>query len=614
MKFSRHFVPLTIILAALFTLTASTAFASGATWVQRTGVGQRYWTGIASSADGIKLVAAPFSAADGTSPDYIYTSTDGGVTWATSTAPQAHWSTVASSADGIKLVAAPFSAADGTSPEYLYYSTDGGATWTQLTGAGQRFWDTVACSADCSTIVAAPYEDSAGNPDYFYTSSDGGATWTQQTGEGLHLWDGAASSADGKRLAVGVDHGYIYTSNDGGTTWTPQTTLGNKEWAWIASSADGMKLAVDQEASDYIYTSTDGGANWATSTAPLMAWEQLTSSADGTKLAAASACDATCATNNDGAIWTSDDGGATWIEQTNTGGRYWYGITSSADGTKLAAVAEANITSSNFDYLYTATLSPSLTTSAASPISTAGATLNGSIDTIGNDNPTTRGYVYGADTSYGATTTESGTFGTGSFTADIASLVCNTAYHFAPYATNGYLGYGTDDTFTTSACPTPSPAPAVLSGGGWSGGCSTYPQGELSSWGVVPCTPTNPSQGPAVSPVRLQSSATPTSSPPSVQSPASTSATQGITLPKNHQLWDMGPDILLLQQFLNAHGYILTLTGSGSPGKETNIFGPGTYQALIKYQRAHNLPPTGYLGPLTRAALALPVSETSTSQ
>ena len=76
------------------------------------------------------------------------------------------------------------------------------------------------------------------------------------------------------------------------------------------------------------------------------------------------------------------------------------------------------------------------------------------------------------------------------------------------------------------------------------------------------------------------------------------------------------PDILLLQQFLNTHGYVLTPTGNGSPGMETDIFGSHTYQALVKYQAANGLPPTGYLGPLTRAVLngTSPTEASSTVQ
>jgi peptidoglycan hydrolase-like protein with peptidoglycan-binding domain len=60
----------------------------------------------------------------------------------------------------------------------------------------------------------------------------------------------------------------------------------------------------------------------------------------------------------------------------------------------------------------------------------------------------------------------------------------------------------------------------------------------------------------------------------------------------------------MLQQWLNAHGFVIAATGPGSPGNETTTFGILTDKALIKFQRSQGLPATGYLGPLTRAALA----------
>ena len=69
-------------------------------------------------------------------------------------------------------------------------------------------------------------------------------------------------------------------------------------------------------------------------------------------------------------------------------------------------------------------------------------------------------------------------------------------------------------------------------------------------------------------------------------------------------------DIRHLQQFLNNNGFRLSESGPGSPGKETNIFGPLTKQALINFQEANAgqiLEPlgltkgTGYFGPSTRA-------------
>jgi Putative Ig domain/Putative peptidoglycan binding domain len=60
---------------------------------------------------------------------------------------------------------------------------------------------------------------------------------------------------------------------------------------------------------------------------------------------------------------------------------------------------------------------------------------------------------------------------------------------------------------------------------------------------------------------------------------------------------------LALQQFLNTHGFTVATTGPGSPGNE-NFFGAKTFQALKKFQQAHNLPATGYLGPLTRTLIS----------
>ena len=39
-----------------------------------------------------------------------------------------------------------------------------------------------------------------------------------------------------------------------------------------------------------------------------------------------------------GYIYTSSDTGVTWTAQTAAGSRTWYSITSSSDGTKIAAV------------------------------------------------------------------------------------------------------------------------------------------------------------------------------------------------------------------------------------------------------------------------------------
>jgi hypothetical protein len=56
-----------------------------------------------------------------------------------------------------------------------------------------------------------------------------------------------------------------------------------------------------------------------------------------------------------------------------------------------------------------------------------------------------------------------------------------------------------------------------------------------------------------------------------------------------------------LQRFLNDNGFTIAQSGPGSPGNETNIYGPLTQQAVIKFQSQNNISPAvGYFGPLTR--------------
>ena len=62
-------------------------------------------------------------------------------------------------------------------------------------------------------------------------------------------------------------------------------------------------------------------------------------------------------------------------------------------------------------------------------------------------------------------------------------------------------------------------------------------------------------------------------------------------------------DVIRLQKFLNANGYVITKSGAGSPGHETNLFGSLTKKALQKFQKAHGLTPDGIFGPKTRAAI-----------
>ena len=278
------------------------------TWTARES--NRQWESVASSSDGVKLVAVVVGG-------QIYTSTDSGATWTARDSNRA-WYFVASSADGTKLAAV-------VGNGQIYTSTDSGATWTARDS--NRLWYSVASSSDGTKLVAC---DNA--PGQIYTSTDSGVTWTAR--DSSRFWRSVASSSDGVKL-VACDNapGQIYTSTDSGVTWTARDS--SRFWRSVASSSDGVKL-VAVVVGGQIYTSTDSGATW-TARDSSRGWRYVASSSDGTKLVAGV---------QGGQIYTSTDSGVTWTARDSS--RQWHGVASSSDGTKLVAGV-------NFGQIYTST-------------------------------------------------------------------------------------------------------------------------------------------------------------------------------------------------------------------------------------------------------------------
>jgi hypothetical protein len=67
---------------------------------------------------------------------------------------------------------------------------------------------------------------------------------------------------------------------------------------------------------------------------------------------------------------------------------------------------------------------------------------------------------------------------------------------------------------------------------------------------------------------------------PSVSETAATKSMFTKTL----QVGSVGQEVLLLQKFLNTHGFVIATSGSGSLGNETSSFGKATQKALQSYQ------------------------------
>jgi hypothetical protein len=171
---------------------------SGTTWSPRES--DRNWSGIASSADGTRLVAV-------VSGGQIYVSSDSGTTWSPRESVR-EWVSVASSADGTRLAAV-------VQNGRIYVSSDSGLTWSPR--ESDRNWSGIASSADGARLAATV------NGGQIYVSSDSGLTWSPR--ESSRAWQSVASSADGTRLAAVVDAGFVYTYDNENRTPSVYLTL-----------------------------------------------------------------------------------------------------------------------------------------------------------------------------------------------------------------------------------------------------------------------------------------------------------------------------------------------------------------------------------------------------
>ena len=100
-----------------------------------------------------------------------------------------YWQSVTSSLDGARL----FAVVNGGN---IYSSNDGGITWAQITFDAKRSWFSIASDQTGMKLVAVV---NGGN---VYSSIDGGVTWTA-TKAPIKGWRAVASNADGSKLIAG---------------------------------------------------------------------------------------------------------------------------------------------------------------------------------------------------------------------------------------------------------------------------------------------------------------------------------------------------------------------------------------------------------------------------
>lgn len=149
-------------------------------------------------------------------------------------------------------------------------------------------------------------------------------------------WNQFGSSADGQFVvAISMRNG-IYVSQDYGHTWMHRGQIELCMWPCrhgaVAVSSEGRQMLVVSGSKDRIHRSEDYGSTWMEISSNSTAYRAAAAGKDGRLLYV----------GTPGSIWKSSDSGETWTKLTGTSGLEWWGLTTSADGSKVAGFTREN--------------------------------------------------------------------------------------------------------------------------------------------------------------------------------------------------------------------------------------------------------------------------------
>lgn len=253
------------------------------------------------------------------------------------------------------------------------------------------------------------------------------------------------------------------------------------------------------------------------------------------------------------------------------------------------------------------TTAPAISSISSGTPGQAGTTITWTTDENANSQ-----VVYGLTSSYGSQTTLDTNMGT-AHGVSITGLAASTAYHFAVVSadSSGNTATSSDQTFTTASNDDaaieerdrrngggggvvilPTPVVVGLAANGLTAQQVQSILDLLASFGADQA---------AIDRVTLALNG---------QASSGIAAGAPLSFARDLQLGMKGEDVRRLQQYLNGHGDMVSASGGGSLGQETDYFGALTYRALVEFQNSHAeavLYPlgltagTGFFGPATRA-------------
>ncbi len=220
-------------------------FPSTLQFTQLTGAGSKIWQQPSFSSNMQTGIAVQNGSG------YIWTTTDGGVSWTQRLGPY-YWYSAAISADGSTMYAGQY--VNPGTPGYLYKSTDGGANWTWLSNAPGTAQVGIACSSNGTIVYTINNTSTAA------VSTNGGSTWTSNASPGSSFC--ICCSLNGSIAYAATP--YVYVTSNTGATWTTITSgIPAANYFGSACSADGTKAAVTRGNSN-VYVSSNTGTSWST--------------------------------------------------------------------------------------------------------------------------------------------------------------------------------------------------------------------------------------------------------------------------------------------------------------------------------------------------------------
>jgi hypothetical protein len=257
-----------------------------------------------------------------TSGEYLYLSTNHGISW-TAVATTESWGSVAMSANG------KYQSATGAIR--VYYSSSYGSSWSPASGT-----PIIPNSQYIAMSSNGKYQFLTDNNSGVFVSSEYGASWNNKISS--TNFTSVACTATGK-FVLACRLGFnMHYSNDYGNTWnTILTTIApGGYYSGVAMSANGKYCSYNTRSggTGFIYRSTDYGSNWtAVATDAIRNWQEIKMSADGKYQIASQLSEPS-------SIYKSIDYGATWSLESSTSsysGGFYIAISSNAQYVLLAS-------------------------------------------------------------------------------------------------------------------------------------------------------------------------------------------------------------------------------------------------------------------------------------